>query len=118
LEFLYIYMSRFLLHSRRLLGASIVVLLLVIVALSTATRQPALHVLSAPWHTWKAGYMTKAEGHETSPTRSTAPSEMPGEALAVPLPVPLFYVPVEIIAPPPSSIVIESRRLRAPPTLG
>ena len=79
LRFLQKYMSRFLLHSRRVMGASIVVLLMVIVALSTATRQPGLEVSTGPWHTWKAGHMTTVEGQETSETRSTASSEKPGE---------------------------------------
>lgn len=100
------------------MAASVVLLLALIAALSTATRQPGLQVSTAPWHTWKAGYMAEAEAQETTQTRQTAPCEMPGEAAAVSLPAPVILIPVEVVLPPQSSTVVESPHLRAPPAVG
>lgn len=119
LVFLHTYMLRVLLHSRRLMAASIVLLLAVIVALSTASRQPCLEVSSAPWHTWKAGYMTRMEWDDTtSQACPIAYSKTPGEAPRVSLLVLSLNDPYEVILPPQSSILVQSRHLRAPPAVG
>jgi hypothetical protein len=58
-------MPRLAQRSRRILVACGSLLLLTIVALSTATRRPCLQVRSATWHTFKASHMTASKLHPT-----------------------------------------------------
>ncbi len=112
-------MTRILLRSRRLMAVSVLLLLAGVVVLSTATRTPCLHACSAPWHLWKAGYMTQSEGQDACKLRVTslaqAPQATPEEALAPP---PSIYFPHEETIPPLLSLVVPIRHFRSPPTLG
>ena len=111
-------MTRILLRSRRLLGASILLLLAGVVVLSTATREPCLQVCSGPWHLSKAGHMTKSEGQESCKLRVTAEAQTPQSAPEKsPASPPSIYIPHEETIPPVSSIVVQIRHFRAPPTL-
>ena len=112
-------MMRILLRSRRLMAVSILLLLAGVFVLSTATRRPCLQVRTGPWHLWKAGHMTKSEGHETcklrvtaeARTRQTAPEESPASP-------PAIYFPHEETIPPILSLVDQIRHFRSPPTFG
>lgn len=75
-------MTQSLRRSRQLLAASILPLLLAVVALSSATRQPCLQPCSGGWHTFKAGYMTESHGQDVCAPKAIAERET---ALAVPL---------------------------------
>ena len=119
LDFLDENMARILLHSRRIMAAGVLLLLVGVVALSTATRRPCLQVSTGPWHTWKAGHMTKAEGHEACKLRANAAAltfqAAPQES---PAPAPSIYLPHEETIPPALPLIAQIRHFRAPPTLG
>jgi len=111
-------MTRIVLRSRRLLAAGILLLLAGVVVLSTATRKPCLQVCSGPWHIWKAGHMAKSEGQEAGKLRVSSEAQTPQVAPeeSPPLP-PSIYLPHEETLPPVSSIVVQIRHFRAPPSL-
>lgn len=117
LDFLYENMARILLHSRRIMAASVLLLLLGVVSLSTATRRPCLQVLSRPWHIYKVGHMTPSRGHETSKARPTTVAESRLETPASAQTVSSFQVSREEAIPPALAIVVQRQRLRAPPSL-
>ena len=112
-------MTRIDLRSRRLLGASVLLLLAGVVFVSTATRRPSFHLHTAPWHLWKAGRMADSEDQEAcrlrvtpeAQTRQTAPEESP--ALT-----PSIYIPHAETILPSLPLVVQLRHFRSPPTLG
>ena len=111
-------MTRILLRSRRLMAVSILLLLAAVVVLSAATRRPCLQVSTGPWHLSKAGHMTKSEGQESCKLRVTAEAQTPQSAPEKsPASPPSIYIPHEETIPPVSSIVVQIRHFRAPPTL-
>jgi len=116
-DFLYKYMRRIRLHSRRLLSASVVLLVVGVVALSTATRRPYLHVQTASWHITKAGHLSASEGQECSKARSRAAAESRREIPTDPPSISSFHVSHEEVISPAQAIVTQSRHLRAPPSL-
>jgi hypothetical protein len=119
LDFLSEIMARILLHSRRIMAASVLLLLVGVVALSTATRRPGLQVSTGPWHTWKAGLMTKAEGQEACKLRVTAAAlTLQAAPQESPAPAPSIYLPHEETIPPALPLIAQIRHFRAPPTLG
>jgi hypothetical protein len=69
-------MKRIIARYSPVLVASVVSLLVGVVALSTATRQPCLQACSGPWHTYKAGHMTEAEQDEIPVTNSAESAEV------------------------------------------
>ncbi len=117
LDFLDENMARILLHTRRLMAAAVLLLLVGVVALSTATRKPCLHVLSGPWHTYKVGHMTPSRGHETSEGRPATVAESRPEIPPRAQSVSSFHVSREESIPPALAIVVQRQHLRAPPTL-
>ena len=119
LSFLDENMARILLHSRRILAASVLLLLVGVVALSTATRRPCLEGSTGPWHTWKAGHMTTAEGQEACKLRVTAEvNTLQAAPQESPAPAPSIYLPHEETIPPALPLIAQIRHFRAPPTLG
>ena len=119
LDFLDKNMARILLRSRRIIVASVLLLLVGVVALSTATRRPCLQVSTAAWHVWKSGHMTKSDGLEACNLRVTAeaktPQTNPGESLTQ---APSIYFPHEETIPPAMPLIAQIRHFRAPPALG
>ncbi len=79
-------MTRFFLRSRQIFAVSIFFLLAVVVSLSSATRQPCLHVCSGAWRVSKAGRMTKPETQEVCNQRVAAEARTPAAALEITLP--------------------------------
>jgi hypothetical protein len=110
-------MARILLHSRRIMAASILLLLAGVVALSTATRRPCLQALSGPWHIYKVGHMTPAEDHGTSQARPSTVAESRSEVPASAQPVCFFHFNCEEAIPPTLGIIVQPQHLRAPPSL-
>jgi hypothetical protein len=111
-------MARILLHSGRFMAAGVLLLLVGVVALSTATRRPCLQVSTRPWHTWKAGYMTNAEGQEACKLRANAAALMFQAApQEFPAPAPSIYLPHKETIPPALPLIAQIRHFRAPPTL-
>jgi hypothetical protein len=99
---------------RAVFVASIMFLLVGVVALSTATRRPCLQVSSGPWHTYKAGHMTESEQHE-SPVANAA--ESAETVVAETKASPPRYVPHEETLPLPLPITFSRHHFRSPPVL-
>jgi hypothetical protein len=94
--------------------ASVVFLLVGVVALSTASRQPCFQACSGPWHTYKAGHMTEAERHEISVTNvAEAPQVVVAETEASPP----RYVPDEETLPVTLPVILQKHHFRSPPFL-
>jgi hypothetical protein len=119
LDFLDIIMAQLLLRSRRIMVAGVLLLLVGVVALSTATRKPCLQVSTAAWHVWKSGYMTKSKRLEAYTLSIAADAHVtrtaPEEAV---LPAPSIYTPHEETIPPAIPLIAQIRHFRAPPSLG
>ena len=94
--------------------ASIMFLLVGVVALSTATRRPCLQVSSGPWHTYKAGHMTESEQLESSVINAAESDEVVG---AEPKASPRRYVPHEETLPVTLPITFSRHHFRSPPVL-
>jgi len=94
--------------------ASIMFLLLGVVALSTASRRPCLQVSSGPWHTYKASHMSESEQHESSVTNAAESAEVVvGKTKASPP----RYVPREETLPVTLPITFSRHHFRSPPVL-
>jgi len=94
--------------------ASIMFLLLGVVALSTASRRPCLQVSSGPWHTYKASHMSESEQHESSVANSAESAEFVVAEIKA---SPPRYVPHEETLPVTLPITFQKHRLRSPPVL-
>jgi hypothetical protein len=94
--------------------AGIVFLLVGVVALSTATRQPCLPACSGPWHTYKAGHMTESDQHEISVTNSAESPEVVVAETKAPLP---RYVPNDEALPISLPLTVQKHHFRSPPFL-
>jgi len=99
---------------RAVFVASIMFLLVGVVALSTATRRPCLQVSSGPWHTYKAGHMTESEQLESSVINAAESDEVVG---AEPKASPRRYVPHEETLPVTLPITFSRHHFRSPPVL-
>jgi hypothetical protein len=108
-------MRRLLLRSRRLLAASTVLLLVGVVALSTATRRPCNQESTGTWHTWKASRMTQAEDQEPCEMRVSAETQARQD---VPKESSSTRISPEEALPPALSILIQIRHFRSPPARG
>jgi hypothetical protein len=107
-------MRRIIRRYRRFFVASVMLLLVGMVALSTATRQPRLQACSGPWHTYKASRMNEAEQHEISVTKAAESAEVVvAEAKALPP----RYVPHEEILPLALPLTFQRNHFRSPPAL-
>jgi hypothetical protein len=107
-------MKRIIASHGRVFAASIMFLLVGVVALSTATRRPCLQACSAPWHTYKASHMTESEQHESSVTIAAESAEVVG---AETKDSPPRYVPREETLPVTLPITFQKHHFRSPPVL-
>ncbi len=107
-------MERIIARYRRLFAASVMFLLVGVVALSIATRRPCLQARSGPWHTYKAGHMNESEQHEISATDA---AEVARDDEAETKTSPPRYVPHEEILPIALSLTFQRRHFRSPPVL-
>jgi hypothetical protein len=94
--------------------ASIMFLLVGVIALSAATRQPRLQACSGPWHTYKAGHMTEPDQHEISVTNS---AESPEVVVAEARASRPRYVPDEETLPIALPLTVQIHHFRSPPFL-
>jgi hypothetical protein len=107
-------MKRIIACHRAVFVASILFLLVGVVALSTATRRPCLQVSSGPWHTYKAGHMTESEQHESSVANAAESAETVVAETKAPRPC---YVPHEETLPVTLPITFQKHHFRSPPVL-
>jgi hypothetical protein len=107
-------MKRIFARYRPVFVASVVFLLVGVVSLSTASRQPCLRACSGPWHAYKAGHMTEAERHEICVTKvAEAPQVVVAEAkTSGPR-----YVPDEETLPISLPLTVQNHHFRSPPFL-
>jgi hypothetical protein len=105
-------MKRIMAYYRWLFVASAMVLLVGVVALSTATRRPCLQACSGPWHTYKAGHMTESGHQEISVTQAAESAEV---AVAETKDSPSRYVPQEETLPIPLPLTLQKHHFRSPP---
>jgi hypothetical protein len=101
-------------HYRGVFVASIMFLLVGVVALSTATRRPCLQAASGAWHTYKAGHMSESEQHESSVTNAAESAEV---VVAETKASPPRYVPREETLPVTLPITFQKHHFRSPPVL-
>jgi hypothetical protein len=99
---------------RRHLVVSIVFLLVGVVTLSTASRQPCLRACSGPWHTYKAGHMSEPEQDEVSAADAVESTEV---VLAETKALPPRYVPHEEALPIALPLTVQEHHFRSPPFL-
>jgi hypothetical protein len=107
-------MKRIIARYRAVLVASIMFLLVGVVALSTASRRPCLQASSGPWHTYKASHMTESEQQESSVTHAAESAEV---VVAETKASPPRYVPHEETLPLPLPITFQKHHFRSPPVL-
>jgi hypothetical protein len=99
---------------RPVFSAGIMLVLVAVVALSSATRQPCLRACTGPWHTYKAGLMTQSEQQEVSVTKAAESAEDPvAETEASPAPCD----PHEEMLPVALSLTVQKHHFRSPPFL-
>jgi len=105
-------MNRIIAFYRLVFAAGIVLLLVGMFALSTATRRPFLRPCTGLWHTCKAGHLTESKQHRSSVTKATEVAEDVGaetEAAAT------SYVPCEEVLPTALSLIVHKHHFRSPP---
>jgi hypothetical protein len=107
-------MKRIIARYRAVFVASIMFLLVGLVALSTATRRPCLQACSGSWHTYKAGHMTEPQQQESSVTNAPESAET---VVAETKASPPRYVPHEETLPLPLPITFQKHHFRSPPVL-
>ena len=107
-------MKRIIALYRPALGAGVTFLLVGVVALSTATRQPRLQAGSGLWHTYKAGHMTESEQQEISVTKAAESAEV---VVAETEASPPRYVPDEDILSVALPVTFQKHHFRSPPFL-
>jgi hypothetical protein len=107
-------MKRIIADHRRLSVASVMFLLVGVVALSTATRRPCLRARSGAWHIYKASRMTEAQQKEISVTKAAEPAEV---VVADAEASPPRYVPHEEMLPIGLPLALQKHHFRSPPLL-
>jgi hypothetical protein len=105
-------MKRIIASSGRVVVASIMFLLVGVVALSTATRMPCLQASSGPWHTYKASHLTEPEQQEISPTGSAESTKVVVTETKASTP---RYVPHEEMLPIALPLTVQKHHFRSPP---
>jgi hypothetical protein len=100
--------------SRSVFSAGIMLLLVGVVALSTATRRPYLRVCSGPWHTYKASHLAPSEQREKSVTKA---AESADDVVAETKASPPSYVPCEETLPITLTLTVQKHHFRSPPFL-
>jgi hypothetical protein len=108
-------MRRIVARYRAVAVASIMFLLVSVVALSTASRRPCLQACTGPWHTYKASHMTESEQQESSVTHAAESAEV---VVAETKASPPRYVPRQETLPLPLPITLQKHHFRSPPVLG
>lgn len=107
-------MKRIIARYRRLVVASVMLLLVGVVGLSIATRRPCLHARSGPWHTSKAGRMNESAQHESAvPKVAETAVDVAVEVENAP---PRFVCHEEIL-PIAVPLTLQRHHFRAPPVL-
>jgi hypothetical protein len=107
-------MKRIVPRCGRLFAATVMSLLVGVIALSITTRRPFLQVRSGPWHTYKASHLTESEQHASSvanPVRLAADEEAKAKAS------PPRYVPDEETLPNALQLAVQKQHFRSPPVL-
>lgn len=99
-------------HYGRLVVANVMVLL--VVALSTATRRPCLQAPGGSWHTYKTGHMAESEQHEISVTQA---SETAKDVAATTEDSAPRYFFLEESLPTAFPLIAQTRHFRSPPFL-
>jgi hypothetical protein len=107
-------MKRIIACYRAVFVASIMFLLVGVVALSTATRRPCLQATSGPWHTYKAGHMTESQQQEISVTNAAETAEVVVAEIKA---SPPGYVPHKETLPVTLPITFQKHHFRSPPVL-
>jgi hypothetical protein len=107
-------MKRIIWRYRRFFVASVMFLLVGVVALSTATRQPCVRACAGPWHTYKAGRMTEPEQQESAVTKAAEPAEDTSVETKA---SPPLYAPDEETLPIALSLTTQKHHFRSPPFL-
>jgi hypothetical protein len=107
-------MKRIIASYGRVFVASIMFLLVGVVALSTATRRPCLQACSGPWHTYKASHMTESDKHESSVTIAAQSAKV---VVAEDKASPPRDVPHQETFPLPLPITFQEHHFRSPPVL-
>ena len=107
-------MKRIIARYRAVSVASIMFLLVGVVALSTATRRPGLQACSGPWHIYKASHMTESEQHESSVSNAAESGEVVVEEIKA---SPPRYVPHEETLPIALPLTVQKHHFRSPPFL-
>jgi hypothetical protein len=114
LELFYESMKQIIARYSPVFVASIMFLLVGVVALSAATRQPRLRACSGPWHTYKAGHMTEPEQHDICVTNSAESAEIVVAETEASRP---RYVPDEEMLPIALPLTVQKHLFRSPPFL-
>ena len=114
LELFYESMKRIIARYSPIFLASVMLLLVGVVALSAATRQPRLQACSGPWHTYKAGHMTEPEQHEISVANAAEPAQIVVAEARASRP---RYVPDEETLPIALPLTVQKHHFRSPPFL-
>jgi len=107
-------MKQIIARYRRLFVASVILLLVGVVALSMATRRPCLQARTGAWHTYKAGRMTESEQRETSATEAAESTE---DSVAETKDSPERCVPREEKLPVALLLTFQRNHFRSPPVL-
>ena len=94
--------------------ASIMFLLVGVVALSAASRQPRLRACSGPWHTYKGGHMTEPEPREISVANAAEPAQIVVAETKAPRP---RYFPDNEALPVALPLTVQKYLFRSPPFL-
>jgi len=94
--------------------ASVVILLVGVVALSAASRQPCPQACSGTWHTYKAGHMTESERQEISAPDAAESAEDGGAETKA---SPPHYLPHEETLPIALPLTVQKHHFRSPPFL-
>ena len=107
-------MKRIIALKRRVFSAGILFLLVGVVALSIATRQPRLRACTGPWHTYKAGHLIQSEQWQISaPEAAESVEDVMVEDKAF-LPLDL---PHEETLPSALPLTVQKHHFRSPPFL-
>jgi hypothetical protein len=94
--------------------AGIMFVLVGVVALSAATRQPRLQACSGPWHTYKAGHMTEPEPLEMPVANAAQSAQIVVAEAKASRP---RYVPDEETLPIALPLTVQKHYFRSPPFL-
>jgi hypothetical protein len=107
-------MKRILSRYQRFFVASVIFLLVGVLALSTASRQPCLRACSGPWHTYKVAHMTEPEQHEICVPNSAESAQLVVAEAKASRP---RYVPDEETLPIVLPLTVQKHHFRSPPFL-